>query len=148
MRLRLMKCIQITRMRAKAVSEHVVRGSICLTTGQFIVKHGNCEGREATIIDTELKVPQSNESCQHQNKLTRSLGVSPMLFKPFSKLTGVIQKQGKGGTIKSKPIDVEQSLLIVHSCFKGERGMAFCSALQYWDEKWLVYDSKECNKSM
>ena len=62
--------------------------------GDFDVEDRHSGGREKVFEDAELEVLLEQDSCQNQEELVRSLGVTQQAISKRLKAMGMIQKQG------------------------------------------------------
>ena len=62
--------------------------------GDFDVEDRHNGGREKVFEDAELEALLEQDSCQNQEKLARSLGVTQQAISKRLKAMGMIQKQG------------------------------------------------------
>ena len=76
----------------------------------FDVEDRHSGGREKIFEDAELKALLEQDSCQNQEKLARSLGVTQQAISKRLKAMGMIQKQGNWMPYELKPRDVERRL--------------------------------------
>jgi len=72
--------------------------------GDFDVEDRHSGGREV-FEDAELEALLEQDSCQNQEELARSLGVTQQAISKRLKVMGMIQKQGNW-TYELKPRDV------------------------------------------
>jgi len=79
--------------------------------------------------DAELEALLHEDSCQTQEELAGSLGVTQQAISKRPKAMGMIQKQGNWVPYDLKLRDIEQCLFAVNSCLKGKDGRDFCIAL-------------------
>ncbi|GFX70146.1 mariner Mos1 transposase [Trichonephila clavipes] len=97
--------------------------------GDFEVEDQHGGGREKVFEDAELEALLDQDSCQTQQELSGSLGVTQQAISKRLKVMGMIQKQGNWVPYELKPRDVERRLL-VNSCLQGKDGRDFCIALR------------------
>jgi len=76
-----------------------------------------------------LEALLEQDSCQNQEELARSLGVTQQAISKRLKAMGMIQKQGNWVSYELKPRDVEGVCLLVNSNLKSKDGRDFCIAL-------------------
>ena len=78
--------------------------------GDFDVEDWHSGGREKVFEDAELEALLEQDSCQNQEELARSLGVTQQAILKRLKTMGMIQKQGNWMPYELKPRDVERRL--------------------------------------
>ncbi|GFT69546.1 mariner Mos1 transposase [Trichonephila clavipes] len=78
--------------------------------GDFEVEDQHGCGREKGFEDGELEALLDQDSCQTQQELSGSLGVTQQAISKRLKAMGMIQKQGNWVTYELKPKDVERRL--------------------------------------
>ena len=91
--------------------------------GDFDVEDRHSGGRKKVFEDAELEGLLEQNSCQNQEELARSLGVTQQAISKRLKAMGMIQKQENWVPYELKPRDVGRRLL-VNSCLKGKDGRA------------------------
>ena len=127
LRLRLIECSQILMVRLLLVKECVVSDFNASRMVILTLKTGIAvEERRFSKMQNWRHYLQ--DSCQNQEKLARSLGVTQQAISKRLKAMGMIQKQGNWVPYELKPRDVERRLLL-NSCLKGKDGRDFCIAL-------------------
>jgi len=77
--------------------------------GDFDIEHRQGDGREKVFKDAELKALLHEDSCQTQEELTGSLGVTQSAISNL-KAMGMIEKQGNWVPYDLKSRDVERRL--------------------------------------
>ncbi|GFU40778.1 mariner Mos1 transposase [Trichonephila clavipes] len=77
--------------------------------GDFEVEDQHGGGREV-FGDAELEALLNQDSCQTQQELSESLGVTQQAISKRLKVMGMIQKQGNWVPYELKPRDVERRL--------------------------------------
>ncbi|EGI66633.1 Mariner Mos1 transposase [Acromyrmex echinatior] len=112
-------------VRLLLVKERVVNGlrTVILTS------NWHRDGREKVFEDAELEALLDQDSCQNQEELARSLGVTQQAISKLFKVMGMIQKQGNWVPYELKPRDVNGVCLLVNSCLKSKDGKDFCIEL-------------------
>ncbi|GFT18533.1 mariner Mos1 transposase [Trichonephila clavipes] len=78
--------------------------------GDFEVEDQHGGGREKVFEDAELEALLDQDSCQTQQELSGSLGVTQQAILKRLKVMGMIQKQGNWVPYELKPRDVERRL--------------------------------------
>lgn len=81
--------------------------------GVFDVEDRHNGGREKIFEDAELEGSLDQDSCQTQEELAKSLGVTRQAISKRLKTLGMIQKQGNWVPYELKPRDVERRLFIL-----------------------------------
>jgi len=97
--------------------------------GDFDVEDRHSGGREKVFEEAKLEALFEQDSCENQEELARSLGMTQQAISKRLKAMGMIQKQGNWVPYELKPRDVEWLCLLVNSCLKGKDGRDFCIAL-------------------
>jgi len=89
----------------------------CFKNGDFNIEVRHGGGREKVFKDAELEALLHEDSCQMQEELAGSLGVTQQDISKCLKAVGIIQKQGNW-----VPYDLMQRgvCLLVNSCLKGK----------------------------
>ena len=82
----------------------------CFKNDDFDVEDRHSGGKEKVFEDTELEALLEQDSCQNQEKLALSLGVTQQAILKRLKAMGMIQKQGNWVPYELKPRDVERRL--------------------------------------
>ena len=96
--------------------------------GDFDVEDRHSGGTEKVFEDAELKSLFEQDSCQNQEELARSLGVTHQAISKRLKAMGMIQKQGNWVPYELKPRDVERRLFACEQLLERQR-RDFCIAL-------------------
>ncbi|GFY09175.1 mariner Mos1 transposase [Trichonephila clavipes] len=78
--------------------------------GDFEVEDQHGGGREKVFEDAELEALLDQDSCQTQQELSGSLGVTQQTISKRLKVMGMIQKRGNWVLYELKPRDVERRL--------------------------------------
>jgi len=77
-----------------------------------------------------LEALLEQDSCQNQEELTRSLGVTQQAISKRLKAMGIIQEQGNWVPYELKPREVERRLFACEQLFERQRRKRdFCIAL-------------------
>ena len=105
------------------------------------------DGREKVFEDVELEALLEQDSCQNQEKLARSLGVTQQTISKRLKAMGMIQKQGNWVPYELKPRDVEWRLFACEQLLERQRRKGFLHRIVTGDEKWVHYDNPKRRKS-
>ena len=102
------------------MKECVVSG---FKNGDFDVEDRHSGGREKVFEDAELEALL--DSCQNQEELARSLGVTQQAISKRLKAMGMIQKQGNWVPHELKPRDVERRLFACEQLLERQRRKGF-----------------------
>ncbi|GFX23841.1 mariner Mos1 transposase [Trichonephila clavipes] len=92
--------------------EHRTEGFRRFKNGDFEVEDQHGGGREKVFEDAELEALLDQDSCQTQQELSGSLGVTQQAISKRLKVMGMIQKQGNWVPYELKPRDVERRLFV------------------------------------
>ncbi|GFT03356.1 mariner Mos1 transposase [Trichonephila clavipes] len=111
----------------------------------FSNQHGG--GREKVFEDAELEALLDQDSCQTQQELVGSLGVTQQAISKRLKVMGMIQKQGNWVPYELKPRYVERRLFACEQLFARQRRKEFLHPIVTGDEKWVRYDNPKRRKS-
>jgi len=76
------------------ISERTCREFQRFKNGDFDVEDRHSSEREKVFEDAELEALLEQDSCQNQEELARSLGVTQQIISKRLKAMGMIQKQG------------------------------------------------------
>ncbi|GFV02217.1 mariner Mos1 transposase [Trichonephila clavipes] len=109
--------------------------------GDFDVEDQHGGGREKVFKDAELEALFDQDSCQTQQELAESLGVTQQAFSKRMKVMGMIQKQGNWVPYELKPRDVERRLFACEQLLARQRWKVFLHRILTGDEKWVRYDN-------
>ena len=88
------------RMLLNTYCEAVISERTCrewfqrFKNGDFDIKDRHSDGRKKVFENTELEALLDQDSCQSQEELARSLGVTQQAISKRLKAIGMIQKQG------------------------------------------------------
>jgi len=94
-----------------------------------------------------LKALLEQDSCQNQEELARSLGVTQQTISKRLKAMGMIQKQGNWVPYELKPRDVERRLFACEQLLERQRRKGFLYRIVTGNEKWVHYDNPKRRKS-
>ena len=100
-------------------------------------RHGG--GREKVFKDAELEALLYEESCQTQEELAGSLGVTQQAISKRLKAIGMIQKQGNWVPYDLKPRNVERRLFACEQLLERQRRKGFLHRIVTGDENWFHY---------
>ena len=126
------------------MKERVVSG---FKNSDFNVEDRHSGGREKVFEDAELEALLEQNSCQNQEELARSLGVTQQAISKRFKAMGMIQKQGNWMPYELKPRDVERRLFACEQLLVRQRRKGFLHRIVTGDEKWVHYDNPKRRKS-
>lgn len=115
--------------------------------GDFDVEDRHGGGREKVFEDAELEALLDQDSCQTQQELAGSLGVTQQAISKRLKVMGMIQKQGNWVPYELKPRDVERRLFACEQLLARQRRKGFLHRIVTGDEKWVHYDNPKRRKS-
>ena len=96
--------------------------------------------------DAELEALLEQNSCQNQEELARSLGMTQQAISKRLKAMGMIQKQGNWVPYELKPRDVERRLFACEQLLERQRRKGFLHRI-VTGEKWVHYDNLKRRKS-
>ncbi|GFT45893.1 mariner Mos1 transposase [Trichonephila clavipes] len=114
--------------------------------GDFDVEDQHGGGREV-FEDTELEALLDQDSCQTQQELAGSLGVTQQAISKRLKVMGMIQKQGNWVPYDLKPRDVERRLFACEQLLARQRRKGFLHRIVTGGEKWVRCDNPKRRKS-
>ncbi|GFV45287.1 mariner Mos1 transposase [Trichonephila clavipes] len=114
--------------------------------GDFDVEDQHCGGREKVFEDAELEALLDQDSCQMQQELAGSLGVTQHAISKRLKVMGMIQKQGNWVPYELKPRDGERRLFACEQLLARQRRKGFLHRIVTEDEKWVRYDNPKRRK--
>ena len=106
------------------MKERVVSGFNALRTVILMSKTG-IGGREKIFEDAELEPLLEQDSCQNQEELARSLGVTQQTISKRLKAMGMIQKQGNWVPYELKLRDIERRLFACEQLLERQRRKEF-----------------------
>ncbi|GFX13581.1 mariner Mos1 transposase [Trichonephila clavipes] len=115
--------------------------------GDFDVEDQHGGGREKIFEDAELEALLDQDSCQTQQELAGSFGVTQQAISKRLKVMGMIQKQGNWVPYELKPRDVERRLFACGQLLARQRRKGFLHRIVTGDEKWVRYDNPKRRKS-
>lgn len=110
-------------------------------SGDFVVEDRHSGGREKTFEDDELEALLNEDSCQTQEQLAKSLGVTQQAVSKRLEQLGMIQKQGYWVPYQLKPRDVERRLFACEQLLERQKRKGFLHRIVTGDEKWVHYDN-------
>lgn len=115
--------------------------------GDFNVEDQHGGGREKVFEDAELEALLDQDSCQTQQELAGSLGVTQQAISKCLKVIEMIQKKGNWVPYELKPRDVERRLCVCEQLLARQRRKGFLHRIVTGDEKWAHYDNHKRRKS-
>ncbi|GFY14858.1 mariner Mos1 transposase [Trichonephila clavipes] len=104
------------RMLSNTYGEAAISEKTCrewfqpFKNGDFDVEDQHGGGREKVFEEAELEALLDQDSCQTQQKLSGSLGVTQQAISKRMNVMGMTQKQGNWVPYELKPRDVERRL--------------------------------------
>ncbi|GFT51400.1 mariner Mos1 transposase [Trichonephila clavipes] len=103
--------------------------------------------KEKVFEDAELEALLDQDSCQTQQELAGSLGVTQQAISKRLKVMGMIQKQGNWVPYELRPRDVERRLFACEQLLARQRRKGSLHPIVTGDEKWVRYDNPKRRKS-
>ena len=141
------------RMLSEAYGEALMSERTCrewyqrFKNGDFQVEDRHSGGRPKVFEDEELQHLLDEDSCQVQEELARSLGVSQQAVSKRLNNLGMIQKQGYWVPYELKPRDVERRFCTCEQLLERQKRKGFLHRIVTGDEKWVYYDNPKRRKS-
>jgi len=129
------------RMLLNTYGEASISGRTCqewfqrFKNGDFDVEDRHGDGREMVFEDAELEALLDQDSCQTQQELAKSLGVTLEAIAKCLKSMGMIKKQGNYVPYKLKPRDVERRLFACEQLLARQKRKGFLHRIVTGDEK-------------
>ena len=105
-----------------------------LKSGDFYVEKKN-GGKENIFEDSKLEALLVEDSCQTQEELEKSLGVTQQAISKRLKAMGMIHKQGNWVLYELKPIDVEQRFFACEQLLQRQNRKGFLHRIVTGDKK-------------
>ncbi|GFV62122.1 mariner Mos1 transposase [Trichonephila clavipes] len=119
-----------------AISEKTCRGEFQrFKNGDFDVEDQHGGGREKVFEDAKFEALLDQDSCQTQQKLAGSLGVTQQAISKRLKVMGIIQKQGNWVPYELKPRDVERRLFACEQLLARQRRKGISASHCDWGRK-------------
>ena len=103
--------------------------------GDFDVEDRHGGEREKVSEDAELETLLDQDSCQMQEELDGSLGVTQQTISKRLKVMGMIQKQGNWMPYELKPKDAERRLFACEQLLERQIRKGFLHCIVTGDEK-------------
>jgi histone-lysine N-methyltransferase SETMAR len=116
-------------------------------SGDFDVEDKERPGQVKKFEDEELEALLDEDSCQTQEELAKSLGVTQQAISKRLKALGMIQKQGNWVPYELKPRDVERRFCMSEMLLERHKKKSFLHRIITGDEKWIHYDNPKRKKS-
>ena len=141
------------RMLLEAYGEHAPSIKTCeywfrkFKDGNFITEDEERAGRPRIFEDSELEESLAEDSCQTQEEIAQSLGVTQVAISLRLKNMGMIQKQGNWVPYELKPRDVERRFFACEQLLQRQKRKGFSHRIVTGDEKWIHYDNPKRQKS-
>ncbi|KAG6446900.1 hypothetical protein O3G_MSEX004677 [Manduca sexta] len=123
------------------VKERVASGSSALKVVILLLKIGIAVAEKKLLNMMKLEALLNEDSCQTQEQLAKSLGVTQQAVSKRLEQLGMIQKQGYGVPYQLKPRDVERRLFACEQLLERQKRKGFLHRIGTGDEKWVHYDN-------
>lgn len=120
------------RMLSEVYGEHTPSLKTCefwfrrYKSGNFDTEDKERPGQAKKFEDEDLEALLSEDSCQTQEELAESLGVTQAAISKRLKALGFIQKQGNWVPYELKPRDVERRLCMSEMLLERHKKSHFC----------------------
>jgi len=108
----------------------------------MVIEDRHSDGREKVLKDSKLEALFHEDSCQTQEELAGSMGVTQQTISKCLKTMGIIQKQGNWVPYDLKPRDVERRLFACEQLLERQRPNIHSSKVMlctWWDQLGVVY---------
>ena len=141
------------RLLCEAYGEHAFSIKTCeywfrrFKSGDFNTSDKEREGRPVTFEDTELEALLEQDSCQTQEELAETLGVTQQAISNRLKAMDMVEKQGNWVPYELKQRDVERRFFTNEQLLQRQNRKGFLHRIVTGDEKWIHYDNPKRRKS-
>lgn len=116
-------------------------------SGDFETVDKERDGRPQKFEDAELVALLDEDSCQTQEELGASLGVTQQTISTRLKSMGMIQKQGNWVPYELNSRNVERRFVTCQQLLQRQNRKGFLHRIITGDEKWIHYDNPKRKKS-
>lgn len=106
-------------------------------SGDFDINDKVREGRPVKFEDAELEALLDQDSCQTQEELAETLGVTQETISNRLKALGMVQKERHWVPHELKPRDVERHLFTFEQLLQRQNRKSFLHRIVTGDEKWI-----------
>jgi len=103
--------------------------------GDFDIEHRHSSGREKIFKGAELETLFHEDSCQAQEELAESLGVTQQAISKRLKTVEMIQKQENWVSYDLKPRDIERRLFACEQLLERQKWKRFLHRIAIEDEE-------------
>ena len=115
--------------------------------GEFDIKDKERCRRPKVYKDAELEALLDQDSCQTQEELARTLGLTQQAISHRSKSLGMIQEQGNWVSFELTPRNVERRFPTCEMLLASHKRKGFLHRIVTGDEKWIHCDNPKRKKS-
>lgn len=140
------------RMLSNTYGETAINKRICrewferFENGDFHVEKRPSSEREKVFEDAGLEELLDEDSCQSQEELAQSLGVTEQTISKRLKDMGMIHKQGNWVPYELKPRDVEWHFFAYEQLLESQKRKGFLHCIVTGGEKLVRYDNSKRRK--
>ena len=144
---------EINRILVEVYGDHALAERTCqkwfarFKRGNFDLEDEERPGQAKKFEDEELDPLLDQDSCQTQEELAKTLGVTHQAISRRLKALGFTQKQENWVPHELKPRDVERRLCISEMLLERHKTKSFLHRIVTGDEKWIHYDNPKRKKS-
>lgn len=113
-------------------------------SGDFDTNDKERPGGPQKFEDEELEALLEQDSCQTQEELAKTFGVTHVTQPAISirlKAAGFIQKHGNWVPHELKPRDIERRFFACEQLLQRQKRKGFLHRIVTGDEKWIHYDN-------
>lgn len=110
-------------------------------SGDFDTEDKERPGQEKKFEDEELVTLLNEDSCQSQEELALSLGVTQQTISRRLKALGFIQKHGNWTPHNLEPRQIERRLVLSEILLERNKKKGFLHRIVTGDEKWIYYEN-------